>query len=50
MSTAVSEISRLAMTGTEQGAHDSTSGSRGYISKASGYGPTIFKTVELVSH
>ncbi len=42
------EISRLAMTGTEQGAHDSTSG-RGYINKASGYGPAAFKVIELVS-
>lgn len=37
------------MTGTEQGAHDSTSG-RGYINKASGYGPTAFKVAELVSN
>lgn len=40
------EISRLTMTGAEQGTIDSNNG--GYLSKASNFGPAIFKAAELV--
>lgn len=41
------EISRLTMTG-DQGTLDSSLAG-GYLSKASNFGPAIFKTIELVS-